>query len=265
MRESKKFRRNLLATLQADQPYCVYCCGSTLGDTVDHIPPITVFDLRRRPKGFEFLSCGMCNRGSKATDQVIGCISRVYPDASSPQARIELGKILRGVKNNHPGLLEEMLPSAEQERRFRRHADKVPDAGGALNVNGPLLNAAINSFAGKFGLAMHFYRTKRIVPVSGCIGVRWYSNYDALVGTLPLEFLKILAPPETLVQGRFEVPDQFSVSFVVTTEGGLSGHFATFRKSFAIVAIAAEDETKLDLDTVPSSHRIRPGWLKSNN
>jgi hypothetical protein len=163
------------------------------------MPPITVFDLRRRPKGLEFLACSGCNGGSKGAEQVIGYLSRVYPDATTPDRQVEFKKILRAIKKNHPGLLEEMLPSAEQERRFQLDAPRIP--GRALNVGGPLLNAAIRSFGVKLGLGMHYHLTGRIVPLKGAVGVRWYSNYDAVTGGIPKEFLKILGPPETLRQG----------------------------------------------------------------
>jgi hypothetical protein len=134
-----KSRRNRLAALQAVQPFCIYCGGSTHGDTIDHMPPIAVFDLRRRPKGLEFLACAACNGGGKGAEQIIGYLSRVYPDAMAPHGQLEVRKILQAIKNNHPRLLEEMLPSAEQDRRFRQYSHRVPGAGGALNVGGPLV------------------------------------------------------------------------------------------------------------------------------
>jgi len=73
-------KRTLLDQLRAEQPYCIYCGGRTLGDSVDHMPPRTIFDLRYRPKGLEFLACTACNEGAKKAEQIAGFLSRLlYP------------------------------------------------------------------------------------------------------------------------------------------------------------------------------------------
>jgi hypothetical protein len=154
-----------------------------------------------------------------------------------------------------------MLPSPSQAKLFHEHSHELSEAGGVLNVAGPMINWAVRVLGGKLGLAMHFNQTKRIVPTTGCVAVRWYSNYDALTGMIPGDFLTMLGPPETLRQGRFEVSNQFTVSSAVSTESRLSAHFATFRKSFAIAAFVAEDEA--DLVHAPDTHKVRPGWLNS--
>jgi hypothetical protein len=72
------------------------------------MPPIMMFDGRQRPKGLEFPICLECNNGTSQSDQVASLLGRVYPDSGSEQQQYEIKKLLRGVSNSVPGLLEEM-------------------------------------------------------------------------------------------------------------------------------------------------------------
>src|SRR5258708_17160625 len=71
--------RNKRRILQA-QPCCIYCGGVNKATTIDHMPPITIFDQRRRPDGLKFSACEPCNSGCRPAEQIIGLISRVSPD-----------------------------------------------------------------------------------------------------------------------------------------------------------------------------------------
>lgn len=192
MGEAKLKKSRLHRILQV-QPFCIYCGGATLGETVDHMPPVTMFDRRQRPQGLEFVACLPCNKGSALTDQVVGYFSRVYPDPRSEAAKDEAQKIIAAIANNHPGLLEEMLPSVRQKHVYRRHRQALPhDAGGVLNAGGPLVNAQMQRFGAKLGLAMHFEETGRIVPSAGAIAVRWYSNFDRITESIPDDLVTLL-------------------------------------------------------------------------
>src|ERR1700730_15593518 len=89
-------------------PFCVYCGGSILATTVDHVPPIGMFRSRRRPKGLEFASCLPCNGGTRLADLVAALLCRAYPDSNGANEKEELERLLSSVNNNVPGLLQEM-------------------------------------------------------------------------------------------------------------------------------------------------------------
>src|SRR5262249_6012766 len=102
MGEGARRNRTLLDQLRAEQPYCIYCGGGTLGDSVDHMPPRTIFDLRHRPKGLEFLACSACNTGGKKAEQIAGFLSRLlYPTPRTGKVDLELRKIFKQMINNH--------------------------------------------------------------------------------------------------------------------------------------------------------------------
>jgi hypothetical protein len=160
-------KRTLLDQLLAEQPYCIYCGGRTLGDSVDHMPPRTIFDLRYRPKGLEFLACTACNAGGKKAEQIAGFLSRLlYPTPRTREIDQELRKIFKQMINNHRDVLLEMFPTDEQLATFR-HSYPTLQQFKPLSVKGPLITAAMLTFAAKMGLALHYRENHRVVPWTG--------------------------------------------------------------------------------------------------
>jgi hypothetical protein len=129
-------KRTLLDQVRAEQPYCIYCGGRTVGDSVDHMPPRTIFDLRYRPKGLEFLACTACNAGGKKAEQIVGFLSRLlYPTPRSREIDQELRNIFKQMINNHRDVLLEMFPSDEQLANFK-HSYPTLQQFKPLNVKG---------------------------------------------------------------------------------------------------------------------------------
>lgn len=261
MGEAKR-RKSRTERFLAKHPYCAYCGGLTPATTVDHVPQISIFLGRDRPSGLEVPACDACQSGARIDELATALFSRIYPDPDTDTGRTEIGKHTRGVKNNIPGLLEEMIPSPEQELRGLHHARR---GGGVLNCGGPILNGIMNRYAGKIGCALHYQLVGRPVPPDGAVAAWWYSNVQAFEGKLPRELIDLLGAPQTLRQGeRKQVADQFSYTSRATKDCAMTGHFATFRFSFAVCAIVAEDMAKIP----PRPHGdwpsvYRPGFLKS--
>jgi hypothetical protein len=113
--------------------------------------PLAMFRGRRRPRGLEFASCKGCNEGTSRADLVAALLSRVSPDARDEEEKAELKKLLQGVSNNVPGLLEEMhLGALDQLTAHKRLPQRVE--GGFLKANVPLVTAHMQTFATKFEL-----------------------------------------------------------------------------------------------------------------
>jgi hypothetical protein len=254
-------KRRLLsrAEMLRTHPWCIFCGGETPATTTDHVPPITVFDTRQRPKGLEFPACDGCNSGSRPTDQIVGYLSRLFPNSTTSSSQAELKKILRGISNNQPELLKEMLPTIQQRERFLKAAPRMPKQTHAFNASGPIFIKHMHRFAAKLGLALHFELTNRILPRVGTVSVIWFTNYQALDTGIPKEILDLVGPPDTLRSGRVNVSDQFTYSTVVTVEGTASAHFATFRMSFATLSFASENGQFPD--AASKEQLFRPGFL----
>lgn len=263
MGEAKRSgRQTLLARLLAVQPHCIYCGGTTPATTVDHMPPITMFALRQRPKGLEFPSCAECNEGGSAAEQVAGMMCRIYSGANEGQHSEEISRIIRTVGNNHPGLLREIYPTGIQRAEFLKERYRYPtNAAAPINASGPLLNAAMRRFAAKQALALHYHIARSVVPMSGGVALRWLTNIEAMNGEIPHDLLAHMGRPETLKQGRFTATEQFQFSHVMTEDKAMTAHFASFRESFAILAFVAIDAAALA--EAPEELSFRPGFLKT--
>ena len=204
MGEAKRKRR-LIDQVLAHHPNCIYCGGGEPATTVDHLPPISMFELRQRPRGLEFPACGPCNSGARIDEMVAAMLSRVYPDPESQAAKEEVRKLMTSVNNNEPGLLEELSPSFRQKKIHRKHAEKLDFGSGVLNCRGPILNRAIHRFAAKIGFALHFELTQKVVPDGGATSVWWLTNHQAIEGDMPQQLIDMMGTPKTLRQGQKHV------------------------------------------------------------
>ena len=112
-----------------------------------------MFRSRRRPKGLEFASCLSCNGGTRLADLVAALLCRVYPDSNGANEKEELERLLTSVKNNVPGLLQEMHIGRAGQKIARRRLPVSTD-GGFLRTDGPLVSNHMQTFASKLGFCV---------------------------------------------------------------------------------------------------------------
>lgn len=225
------------------------------------MPPRAIFSAKRRPKGLEFPSCDRCNAGTKTTDQVVALMSRIFPDSSTEEESGEVRKYLQGVANNAPGLLEEMLGAPEWRQSAER---RTPPGQHPLYCGGPIVTHHMETFAAKFGFAMHFEVTGRPVGPDGAVAARWYSNADVLEGKFPMEAWDVMGAPATLSQGKFHVAEQFEYAWAVGEDGAMGMFLGTFRKSFAVLAFTTLEPRKIFEDPPVPLRLWRPGCLAND-
>ena len=229
-----------------DHPFCCFCGGTTPATTIDHVPSTQTFLQRRRPKGLEVPACKKCNNSTGAHEQVAAFLARLYPNKPYNKLDIkEFGKITKAIAKNNPELLEELVPSWQQQYDYVNL--NLP--GKPLYANGPLLNKSIQIFGRKLCQALHYAHTNKIVPTTGGIYVRWYSNYNRMTGNMPDWWINRFPSPKTLEQGKRNVCDQFQYSLMITEDKTQGGYFATFQKSFAILGLVLlERDPLLELE-----------------
>lgn len=92
-----------------------------MATTIEHMPPIQMFEGRQRPAGLEFPACHACNNQTGHSDLVASLLARSFPDSNTAIQRTDMLKILSAVANNVPGLLEEMHISRAAEKLTRKH------------------------------------------------------------------------------------------------------------------------------------------------
>jgi len=232
-----KLKRQAHATILADHSVCIYCAGKNAATTIEHMPPISVFEGRQRPKGFEFPACGPCNNGTSHSDLVAALLARTWPDADSEIQKKDVKKLLRAVANNIPQLLHEMNVGRAGEKIARKRHNLPAHP---MRADGPLLTHHIHTFAAKFGFALHYEVNGKPVPAAGGVQVMWFSNVQALNDQIPQMLVDALPTPSTLQQGVKSVAQQFKYSYA-TAEGDHLLYLASFNKSFAVAGITAMD------------------------
>jgi hypothetical protein len=94
-----KIKRRAHAAILEKHSWCIYCGGASRADTIEHMPPISMFNGRQRPKGLEFPTCRECNNGTSLSDTVASLLARAYPDA--PKAD-DLKRLLGGCVTTSP-------------------------------------------------------------------------------------------------------------------------------------------------------------------
>jgi hypothetical protein len=206
---------------------------------VDHIPAAVMFDGKQRPKGLEFPACNICNNGAKHADLVAAWVGRMFPDAKQEAHKEEVKKLLRSINSNIPGLLEEMKMGRGAEKLAMRGLPTEID-GGLLHI-GPLVHKYMQVFSLKLGLALHKEVSGNILPETGGIAVRWFSNYEKFTGDFPDELTNFLGPSKTLVAGKRHVSDQLQYAWEIAESKEFGIYFASFRMSFAVFAAVATD------------------------
>jgi hypothetical protein len=116
-----------------------------------------------------------------------------------------------GLSKNTPEILREWarpLP-ARQRRRFAMARHALGREIRPISI-GPLTRAHIRAFGAKLACALHYTESGQILPRSGGIAVTMrFFGQTLLDGPFPLEFLSLLDPVRTLMQGKHEVSDQF--------------------------------------------------------
>ena len=255
--------RNRLKRMQSEQPWCIYCGGATLGTSIDHMPPMAVFDLRQRYGEMVYLACDACHAGSRPLDQLAGFLCRVFPGPTTPETRAEAAKVIGGIANNFPSLLKDMQPTVRQREFARDLGGQLNDSGsGALNISDKA-HALMVRFAARVAFALHYELCRQFLPESGGVLVRWYTNEVLLNGDFPRDLAMMLGPPQSLRQGSKSLAGQFEYRSRATENMQMSAHVATFRLSFGIEAYAARDIKDLAPPVATSTHNrlFRPGFL----
>lgn len=241
--------RSLSKAVLSANPWCVFCGGRQPAETVDHIPPISVFTGRDRPKGLEFSACHSCNQGTRRYDQVFALLSRFHGDEEgSEQYQNDIQQLIIAISNNYPEIITELTGAAHPSYNQ-----------GALLEVGPNIFNTISHIGAKIGLALHFELKKRIVPLHGGVLVSPIFNFEAMQEGLPSEILAFFPHEKTLMQGKKSVPNQFTYSSL--HEGNISAHWVTFRQAFGLQIFVVEDLESLG-GKFDRELFVQPGWIQ---
>jgi len=246
MGRSKKHREKFLA----DNPLCCFCGGKTPTAEPDHVPSRTLFDGREWPEGFEFPACRNCNQATRYDEQIVSMLSRIHSDGITERGVAEVQESIRAVAANRPAVLREMNVSKEREQealaKYPLEHRRMPDGRlPILSARGPLVNGAIASFTRKLYCALWYKHASRILPSTGGIRFRWYTNLQIEADEIPRDLAPLIKGYPVLRRQHTNLDDQFFYRWGITEEKSMGVFLALFRKSFGILGFVSDDVERL--------------------
>lgn len=260
MKRNRK-RVRLSARLRSGHPICAYCGGEANSTEADHVPPISMFALRRRPQGLEFSVCSACHEGTRRMDAVAALVARSWPPLETEEERGELGELMGGVLRNVPPVALELargFAASEQVPDDIRSTLGSPDA--ILVADFTVRRAILEAFGARLGLAMHYKETGGALAEDGAVWSHVFTNVQNMRGVaLPHGLDAALGPPLALMQKGLLAENDFQYAARRLDDHAGVVSFAAFRQSFAVLAV-----TYPSLEDFPVEVRaevFRPGFL----
>lgn len=95
-------------------------------------------------------------------------------------------------------------------------------------------------FAAKLLMALHYRHTGAILPKTGLITYRWFTNADRRPETLD-EVLKVLKGSPELRRQTTSLKEQFDYRFAVESNACTAAYFIQFASAFWIFGLTTDD------------------------
>jgi hypothetical protein len=164
----------------------------------------------------------------------------------------EFNAALTGLRNNHPGILGELVPDFLETGRLPTHL-RLP----GVKIDGPQVSRAVQNYARKLFSALHYKETGRILPQAGGIAWWWWPNAETV--QFPLgDFTPLFSGVPALWRQNDDLADQFSYQFGVAEDGEYGMYLVAFRQAFNMVGLVAFDSSFLIKRKPPKTVILRP-------
>lgn len=241
------------------EPRCIYCEAKP--NSLEHMPPIWLFEARQRPKGLEFATCKRCNNGTRGADLAVGFIARLRPfygEAADPlfkEAAAQLATLERLV----PGLRAEVFDTSPYEFGVMRREGQLHQMV-RIDANGPILAGVLITFAAKLGMALYREHTGQALPLEGAVFVQPFLN-GGISQEQADKLLEILPGTKTLQQGKREVSEQFAYAFN-SDDRSIIMALASLHQNLHFMVLATSDPDHYAATVDPMFvARVSPGQL----
>lgn len=238
----------------AEHPFCIFCGGSKVIESIEHCPPRALFQNADWPEGFEFPACLSCNHGSSDQDLLVSLLARtgwVPREDGKDDGKVQ-GLIARADKR-FPGIVNRMIRSPTQARKDNRRLGITPPPGEthqqqAINLPAEF-NEAIRVFARKLSKGVFYKETGSIFPGDGTLYLNWFTNAQLIANDRypAFEILNELggkAPP--VQRGNRYLNDQFSYRISISNEHDIFVLEATFTAAFGLVVFGSRNTGQLE-------------------
>lgn len=232
-------------------PICCFCGGGAKAVTEDHIPARSLFFSRRWPEGYVFPACMSCNAGASDDELVMSALVRIGGQNSPTEDhQAELERALSGLRFRLPAVFHALTElSRVDTRRYLRsrgiQGTLIPGVGEAYLLRVPDEVIAITErYAAKLGRALHYLHTGKIVPATGSVVTKVFTNADLLNSDIPGKFFAVLGGVPVLKRDVTPLESQFTYRYGITSGGEGAGYWISFGESMAVMAAVFLDEAE---------------------
>ncbi len=202
---------------------CVYC--NRKPTTVEHMPPLMMFNGKSRPSGLTFPSCSDCNNKTKGADAAAAFLSRITKSGPADFWHSQEGRNLLATFERDAPVAHQEFTQLPTRNVLLKNTAGILLKSVAMRVNGANLVRHMNVFSAKIAMALFHEHTGSALPDCGIVQAAWYTNHG-LSEEHAHAMLKILPGQGELKQGQFTVWDQFAYRFntdKTTITAGLVG------------------------------------------
>lgn len=244
---SKRRRDRFLA----EHPFCCFCGGEVATQTEDHWPPRSAFISRKWPDGYVFPACTECNSASRLDEPLMAMLCRIHPAAREMDDPEGWKRLLGGIRQSHPGVLESMRMSANQKRRAIKNglAELLPGHTTQdlplVSLNHPAFLAAARRFAFKLFASLYYKHSRKCLPKSGGVQFIMRTNAQPTDDFESQDVAGQLAAAPRLVRSAIPLNGQFNYRYGITQdEETPSGLFLVrFNRSFTMLGFVYGDSS----------------------
>ncbi|MEI5682766.1 hypothetical protein AAAK29_31270 [Mesorhizobium sp. CCNWLW179-1] len=263
MGEARK-KSNSRAAILSAATRCIYCAN--IPDTIEHMPPRSLFASKMRPSGLEFPACKQCNgatRGADTTASLFAWLGRSDYQVSFWRGA-EGQRILYSAEKDAPGVRDEIFHDPRPKNLWLPEQNGLLTRRVQVDVNGPLAKAYLDIFSAKLGMAFYYEHVGRPLELKGGVRTQWFLN-SGLSEAYAQVMLQILPRGSTLRQGTFQVPDQFFYRYNCDNKS-IFAALVSLRGNLHISVVATSEPEKFGIghDTVRNlvgAGYMRPGGL----
>lgn len=244
-----------LKKMVANEPRCIYCTG--LPSTIEHMPPITFFRGRQRPKGLEFAACHGCNDGTKGADLVASFFARMDKQGDH-QLISEAMNNRQMLQMRAPEVLKELFNPQKEDRIWVRRNGILQEMA-RIKADGPVTRLHLHVFAAKFGMALYRHHIGEALPLGGGVQTNVFMN-AGLAEESAEHMLKVLPAFNSLQQGKFWPTDQFAYRY--NSDGKMVvAALASFHSNLHLFIIATSQVQTFRLPLYSDSELLHTGEL----
>ncbi|MFZ5666896.1 MAG: hypothetical protein ACOY7L_16915 [Pseudomonadota bacterium] len=238
---------------------CIYCDNSP--DSVEHMPPRSIFDNGGRPSGLEFASCSTCNYSSRASDAAASFLARVSPEhKASPEVIRRASKILSTLSYIAPGFIREIFDPNKSEEVWAKGRSNIYGKMQKITLDGPITTSLMQAFGAKLGMAPFREHTGNPIPMEAKVFVQHYFNSGLYRGEVE-NILSILPAFGQLTQGKKTSGRTFNYRYN-TDKREILGAFCAFSDNLFFRIFAVCNPIYDDVLFESHDHKpIQPGTL----